>query len=167
MNLSTMVSRCAADGTCAGFGRCASHDPDNPLFCPFWNITGEGGDVTCETWTRQAGPAPPPPPPPELCLATDKEGWSLRLEPCETDPSGCHIERCSDSARVRQLWYASRAEQLLSSWAGPGTNDLPRCLATAPNLSPPKPPVPPPTVDAHLPLQVWAGPLSGGRSHGP
>jgi hypothetical protein len=159
-----MQRRCAADSNCAGFGRCATHDIYQPLFSPFYNISYEGGDPTCQTWTRQTGPAPPPPPPPPLCLATDRDGLTVRVEPCETDPVGCHVSRCTDSARVRQLWYASRSEQLLSSWAGPGTNDLPRCLATMPNHNPPQPPVPPPVVDPRLPLQVWAGLLSHNRT---
>ena len=163
-NISDMQWRCAADTTCAGFGRCASHDIYNPLFSPFWNVSYEGGDVTCQTWIRQTGPAPPPPPTPYLCLATDRDGLTLRVEPCETDPEGCHVSRCTDSDRVRQLWYVSRSGQLLSSWAGPGTNDLPRCLATAPNHKPPQPPVPPPAANPGLPIQVWAGPLSGNRT---
>ena len=115
-------------------------------------------------------PSPPPPrtvnprpPPSSRCLATTKDGTSLQLEPCATDPLGCHAARCFESVRGRQLWYSARDAQLLSSWAGAGTNDLPRCLATAPNLHPPPPPLAPPDVSASLPLQVWAAPLSGGR----
>ena len=39
----------------------------------------------------------------------------------------------------------------------------PKCIATQANANPPQPPQPPPDVSAELPLQVWAGELSGGR----
>ena len=63
INLTTMQERCAADQTCVGFGRCRSKNVDSPIFTPMANISSEGGDITCQTWKRQAGPAPPPSPP--------------------------------------------------------------------------------------------------------
>lgn len=40
--------------------------------------------------------------------------------------------------------------------------NIPFCLATASNPDPPPMPPSPPSVDASLPLQVWAGPLANG-----
>ena len=163
INLTVMQQRCAADSTCVGFGRCSDKNIDAPLFTPMANISSRGGDLSCQTWLRKVGSPPPPPAPSPLCLATSNDGSQLQLEPCVQDPLGCHTVRCTQSVRVRQLWYAARSGQLLSSWAGRGTNDLPRCLSTTANAQPPSPPRSPPDVNPALPLQVWAAPLSGGR----
>merc|ERR1740117_1192634 len=51
----------------------------------------------------------------------------------------------------------------LSLRDAPALINIPKCLATAANPKPAQPPVPPPIVKSSLPLQVWAGKLSGGR----
>ena len=49
------------------------------------------------------------------CLATD--GTTLILEPCAVEPPLCFRSRCTNSPRVRQLWYMPRtSDQLLSSF---------------------------------------------------
>lgn len=104
------------------------------------------------------------------CLATN--GSSLFLEPCVQDPAHCW-ERgpdCAKSLRVRQLWYSMKNNQLLSSFTSEfdmgcraPVHAMPKCIATRPNGAPIRPPAPPAGTDPKLPLQVWAGPLSGGR----
>ena len=108
---------------------------------------------------------------PATCLATN--GSALFLEMCVDDPSHCLVRApdCPESLRVRQLWYASmRNQQLLSTFTTDFENScrcsasaMPKCVATQPNAAPNRPPTPPKSVDAKLPLQVWAGALSGGR----
>merc|ERR1712187_527041 len=109
-----------------------------------------------------------------MCLATD--GTKLFTETCLDEPAECSSKRCANSVRVRQLWFMTKDGQLISSFTdqhippvptasrnGPALINVPKCLATVPNASPPQPPEPPPSVDSTLPLQVWAGKLSGGR----
>lgn len=115
-----------------------------------------------------------------LCLASD--GLELLVEPCIKRPQNCsslwnHNSAtdgidCTDDVRSRQFWYLNAEGQLTSAFIkGKGTQhhpeivfydpDDPLCVATA---AFPKPSTPdlPPVVNYTLPLQVWAGELSGG-----
>jgi hypothetical protein len=105
-----------------------------------------------------------------LCLATD--GSSLFVEPCVQDPAHCSQRGtdCPQSVRMPQLWYAMRNGQLLSTFTADfqtqgrcSAQAMPKCVATRPNGAPIRPPTPPQGANPKLPLQVWAGPLSGGR----
>jgi hypothetical protein len=110
-----------------------------------------------------------------LCLATD--GRKLITEACVARPENCsslwnHNSSangidCTDDNRHRQLWYLSKAGQLISTYAkGKGTQhhpdivfydpDDPLCVATS-AAARPTPPSLPPSVNYSLPLQVWAG----------
>jgi hypothetical protein len=112
------------------------------------------------------------------CLAFN--GTSLHMEPCRTEtsdqktPADCARSRCRFSSLIYQQWYLNSLQQMTSAFTNIHNNgsplfpfmpellqNTPRCLATAQMPSPP-PPSPPPAVDTNLPLQVWAGPLSGG-----
>lgn len=102
------------------------------------------------------------------CLSTD--GGSLFMQECLQDPPHCwlHAPDCPVSVRVGQLWYFTRTGQLVSSFTekfNMSTRDptgQPKCLATAANTRPVRPPAPPSQgADPSLPLQVWKGELSG------
>lgn len=101
------------------------------------------------------------------------------LEECLSEPQICSTMRCTNSVRVRQLWYFSKTAQVISSFtdtsipplgpsrtrelaAAAGLINVPKCLASRANTAPPQPPKPPPAVDITLPLQVWAAPLAAG-----
>ena len=115
-----------------------------------------------------------------LCLASD--GQELLAEPCIERPKNCsslwnHNSAndgidCTDDIRSRQFWYLNAEGQLTSAFIkGKGTQhhpeivfydpDDPFCVATAPFPKPSAPKLPP-VVNHSLPLQVWAGELSGG-----
>jgi hypothetical protein len=104
------------------------------------------------------------------CLATN--GSSLFVEPCVQDPVRCSTRGpdCPQSVRMPQLWYAMRNGQLLSTVTSEfqihgrcSAQAMPKCVSTRPNSAPIRPPSPPAGPSPRLPLQVWAGPLSGGR----
>lgn len=117
---------------------------------------------------------------PGSCLTFD--AVSLHMAPClkeagdktEPNPTGCHDGNCRFSGIIYQLWYLNSLGQVTSAITNiaNGANQLlpmidnfpsntPWCLASSPNTAP-MPPAPPPAVDTAMPLQVWAGPLSGG-----
>lgn len=117
---------------------------------------------------------------PTSCLTFNSS--SLHMEVCEkeagdkTKPnlSGCKDGNCRFSGIIYQLWYLNSLAQMTSSITnipnGGSTllpmiqgfpSNTPWCLATSPNAAPPPPPTAP-AVDSSQPLQVWAGPLSGG-----
>lgn len=163
--------RCAADSSCVGY---ALDTTEGGYFRPVTKISSiDGSDSKWKTWEKSTTP-PTPPPKGKLCLATD--GTKLFTETCLDEPAECSSKRCANSVRVRQLWFTTQEGQLISSFTdhhippvplasrdAPGLINVPKCLATGPNANPPQPPVPPPSVRASLPLQVWAGKLSGGR----
>ena len=109
---------------------------------------------------------------------------SLHMEVCRKEAgdkitpnqSGCRDGNCRFSGIIYQLWYLNSRRQLSSAITNieNGANQLlpmlpnfpantPWCLASSPNLTTPPPAPPPPAVDSSMPLQVWAGPLSGGE----
>ena len=113
------------------------------------------------------------------CLGTD--GQQLLAVACATEDPACKLQRCAHSVLANQLWHINMDGQLLSTYtdtvpppllSGWGPNDLPlqnvpRCIASAANPSPPhripQPPrvlVDPQTANATA-QQVWAGPLAG------
>ena len=115
-----------------------------------------------------------------LCLAFD--GLELLAERCIRKPKNCsslwnHNSAndgidCTDDIRSRQFWYLNAEGQLTSAFIkGKGTQhhpeivfydpDDPFCVATAPFAKPSAPELPP-VVNHTLPLQIWAGELSGG-----
>lgn len=115
------------------------------------------------------------------CLAFNSS--SLHMEACQKEagdkttpnPSGCHDGNCRFSGIIYQLWYLNSIGQLSSAITNIGNGadqllpmipnfppNIPWCLASSPNLAEPALPLPSPAVDDSMPLQVWAGPLSGG-----
>jgi len=113
-----------------------------------------------------------------LCLSFNST--ALHMEPCrkeagdKTTPKDCAEENCRFSSLIYQQWYLNSLKQLTSAITnipnGGSTllptlpnfpTNTPWCLATSAYTAPPPPPAPP-DVDTSLPLQVWAGPLSGG-----
>ena len=89
--------------------------------------------------------------------------------------SGCRDGNCRFSGITYQLWYLNSLGQFSSAITNieNGANQLlplipnfpsntPWCLASTPNAAAPPAP-PPPAVNSSMPLQVWAGPLSGGE----
>ena len=114
------------------------------------------------------------------CLAFNSS--SLHMEACRKEagdkttpnPTGCRDGNCRFSGIIYQLWFLNSLGQFSSAITNiqNGPNQLlpmirnfpantPWCLASSPNSAAP-PPAPPPAVNASMPLQVWAGPLSGG-----
>jgi hypothetical protein len=113
------------------------------------------------------------------CLTYD--GSSLHMQACRVETSdtpepgkNCTDSPCRFSSLSDQLWYLNSRHQLSSSftnWQAPpgaasrvAASNIPMCLVTGGGKQPPPTPNPPdPQIDPSLPLQVWAGPLSGGK----
>jgi hypothetical protein len=111
---------------------------------------------------------------------------SLHVAPCKVEhgdknkpnPTECRDGNCRFSGIVDQLWYLNSLGQFTSAITNiPNGADqrmpmlphfapnTPWCLASSSTAEtrPTAPtPTPPPAVDTSQPLQVWAGPLSGG-----
>ena len=108
---------------------------------------------------------------------------SLHMAPCRVEhgdkhtpnPTGCRDGNCRFSGIVDQLWYLNSLGQLTSAITNipNGADQLipmipdfapntPWCLTSSSNTPVAPIPTPPPAVDVSQPLQVWAGPLSGG-----
>lgn len=113
-----------------------------------------------------------------LCLTFNSS--ALKMELChnetgdKTTPRDCAQENCRFSGIIYQQWYLNSMGQMTSAITNIGNGgstllpmlpnfptNTPWCLATSVYTPPPPPPAPPPSVDTSLPLQVWAGPLSG------
>jgi hypothetical protein len=115
------------------------------------------------------------------CLAFN--GSVLHMEACRDEtsdqptPADCATSRCRFSSLTDQLWYLNSLQQLSAAYTffgsggvppGADTNrsspqNVPMCLSSVPAVAPVNPPPPPPpAINTSQPLQVWAGPLSGG-----
>eukprot|EP00041_Stephanoeca_diplocostata_P008679 m.128482 g.128482 ORF g.128482 m.128482 type:complete len:489 (+) comp17429_c0_seq15:1291-2757(+) len=112
------------------------------------------------------------------CLAFN--GTRLHMEPCRTEtsddptPSDCATSRCRFSSLTDQLWYLNSLKQFSAAYTNfgggvpPGAQpratpeNTPMCLSAVPSPAPVNPPSPPASINVSAPLQVWAGPLSGG-----
>lgn len=112
------------------------------------------------------------------CLAYD--GSTLHMEDCRsetgdgTNAEDCWSSNCRFSSLSDQLFYLNGLGQLslaFTNFQAPRTDpprpnisvNVPMCLVTGGGSQPlPTPPPPPPSINTSLPLQVWAGPLSGG-----